>query len=287
MSEQIDSAIRWGTEKIESCSECARLDAELLMAHCLNKPRSFLYSWPEHSLSDSCWQHFQVLVHKRIEPTPVAYLLGTREFYALEYTASPAALIPRPETELLIELALQHIPTNKAIRVLDLGTGTGNIAITLKKHRPRANLYATDIDSACLALARENATRHQIEIEFTESNWYQNLEAVGVFDLIVSNPPYIAAGHPFLSRGDLPAEPILALSPGASGLEALQQIIGQAQAHLVEGGYLVVEHGYDQQAEVANLFASHGFDSIYCALDFNELPRVSMAKLIENQGSRG
>lgn len=279
MSEQIDTAIRWATQRIDACSESARLDAELLLAHCLDKPRSYLYSWPEQSLSDSCWRHFQDLVQQRLQPTPIAYLLGTREFFSMEYVASPAALVPRPETELLVELALARIPLDAALRICDLGTGTGVIAITLKKQRPRTQVCATDVDPDCLALASENALRHQVEIDFIESDWYQNLPGGADFDLIVSNPPYVAADHPFLAQGDLPAEPMIALSPGQSGLEALEVIIGNAGNYLKAGGILILEHGYDQQAPVARLLQENGFGEIHCESDHNDLPRTTVARL--------
>lgn len=282
MSEQIDTAIRWGKEQISVCSESARLDAELLLAHCLNKPRSYLYSWPELQLSEPCWHLFRQLVKMRIRPTPIAYLLGTREFYSMEFIVSDAALVPRPETELLVELALELIPSTEPVRVCDLGTGSGIIAITLKKQRPLASVYATDIDPACLQLAAENAGRHCAVVEFIESDWYRQLPGDQKFDLIVSNPPYIARDHPFLQQGDLPAEPQIALTPGESGLEAIQLIIGQARDYLAVGGHMILEHGYDQQAMVAQLFASQGFEEIHCATDYNDLPRTSIAKLVDN-----
>jgi len=282
MSERIDEALRWGRERISTCSETARLDAELLLAYCLDKPRSYLYGRPEQELSQSCWQKYQQLVQKRLEPTPIAYLLGSREFYSMDFAATPAALVPRSETELLVELALEQIPIDATYRVCDLGTGSGNVAITLKKQRPLASVYATDVDPDCLALARENADRHGVEIEFIESDWYRQLPRGMVFDLIVSNPPYIAANHPFLTQGDLPAEPELALTPGTTGLEALEQVVSQARDYLVSGGYLVVEHGYDQQARVAELLTAHGFDEIRCFTDYNDLPRTSVAKQVEN-----
>jgi len=226
MSEQINNAIRWASERIAACSESARLDAELLLAHCLDKPRSFLYSWPEQQLSEPCWHRYRQLVEMRLQPTPIAYLLGTREFYSMEFIATDAALVPRPETELLVELALILIPPAKPIRVCDLGTGTGIIAIALKKQRPSACVYATDLDPDCLALARENAVRHDATIEFIESDWYRQIPAHLNFDLIVSNPPYIAADHPFLKQGDLPAEPQIALTPGVTGREGYLRFSG-------------------------------------------------------------
>jgi len=285
MSNSINGAIRWASGEFLSCCDSARLDAELLLAHCLDKPRSYLYSWPEEELSDSCWQSYQQLVQRRLEPTPIAYLLGRREFYSLEFATREQALVPRPETELLVDQALLLIPSQQALRVCDLGTGSGIIGITLKKHRPLAQVYATDIDPACLELARENARRHAVDIEFIESDWYRGLPAALIFDLIVANPPYIAADHPFLKQGDLPAEPSLALTPGVSGLEALRQIIMQAPRHLAVGGYLMLEHGYDQQSAVADLLAENGFAEIRCEYDDNDLPRTSIAKLVENPDS--
>jgi len=281
MSEHINSAIRWARHKIEACSDSARLDAELLLAHCLDKPRSYLYSHPEEPLTQICWQQYQQLVERRLEPTPIAYLLGTREFYSLEFATREQVLVPRPETELLVDLALQRLPPEQSMRVCDLGTGTGIIAITLKSERPMAQVYATDVDPACLALAQENAVRHAADVEWIESDWYRELPRALHFDLIVSNPPYIAADHPFLDQGDLPAEPRLALTPGNTGLEALRQIIEGAQQHLVSGGYLILEHGYDQQTPVADMLATNGFTEIHCEYDLNDLPRTSIAKRVD------
>jgi release factor glutamine methyltransferase len=285
MNERIDSAIRWARSRIEACSDSARLDAELLLAHCLDKPRSYLYSHPEGQLNAACWQLYQELVERRIEPTPIAYLLGTREFYSLQFNTRSQALVPRPETELLVEQALLLISPHQTMQVCDLGTGSGIIAITLKTQRPLAQVYATDVDPACLELARENALQHRVDIEWIESDWYRKLPEALRFDLIVSNPPYIAADHPFLGQGDLPAEPQLALTPGSTGLEALQIIITDAHLHLVDGGYLVLEHGYDQQAAVAELLTANGFAEIRCEYDLNDLPRTSIAKRVENPDS--
>lgn len=285
MNTRLDHALRWASGEIEACSDSARLDAEILLAHCLDKPRSYLYSHPEAVLDEAGWLQFQQLVARRLEPTPIAYLLGSREFYSLDFKTRAQALVPRPETELLVELALQQLPSQSPLRVCDLGTGSGIIAITLKKHRPMAQVYATDVDPACLDLARENAEQHAVDIEWVEADWYRGLPAAMMFDLIVSNPPYIAADHPFLARGDLPAEPSLALTPGITGLEALRQIIAGAHQHLVNGGCLLLEHGYDQQAAVAELLAANAFTDIRCECDLNDLPRVSFAKRVEKPAS--
>lgn len=279
MSEKIDTALRWAVGEIRACSESARLDAELLLSHCLGKPRSYLYSWPESTLSDSCWQCFRELVGRRMQPTPVAYLLGRREFYSLDYATTPAVLVPRPETELLVEMALARIPQDSSWTICDLGTGSGIIAVTIAARRPGCRVFASDLDPECLELAGENARRHAVEVEFFEADWYRGLPGESRFDLILSNPPYIAAGHPFLTQGDLPAEPPLALTPGPTGLEALETIIAGAPEFLRPGGILMVEHGYDQQAAVEELLAAAGFGDIGCELDFNDLPRVSSGKL--------
>jgi len=279
MSEKIEAALRWAAGQIADCSESARLDAELLLAHCLDKPRSYLYSWPEETLDEACWQRFQQLVDERLRPTPVAYLLGRREFFSLDYAINPAALVPRPETELLVELALERIPEGAAWRVLDLGTGSGIIAVTVASRRPDCRVSACDLDSRCVALARENALRHGAEIEVFESDWYRGFACGTRFDLILSNPPYIAAGHPFLAAGDLPAEPELALTPGPTGLEALRAIIAGAPEYLEPGGWLMVEHGYDQQAAVGELMSAAGFIEVRCEYDFNDLPRASVGRL--------
>ena len=262
------------------CSETPRLDAELLLAHCLGKPRSYLYSWPERLLAPEIRTQFQQLINRRMKPTPIAYLLGQREFFSLDFKTTPAALIPRSETELLVETVLDLYPANAAIRVLELGTGTGAISVALKKNRPGLDLLATDLSPDCLALARENAERHAVSIDWLLSDWYSNINPARIFDVIVSNPPYIAADSCFLLQGDLPAEPRTALSPGDSGLEALQQIIAGASTYLKPSGYLLLEHGFDQSVQVDKLMKTHGFTEIECKIDLNDLPRMSLGKLI-------
>ena len=282
MCEQIDKSIHWGTEQLAETSSTARLDAEVLLAHCLQKPRSYLYTWPQKKLSEACSAQFATLIELRKKPTPVAYLLGSREFYSLEFTSTADALVPRPETELLVDLVLAEIQPADQFRVADLGTGTGIIAITLKHHRPELDIWATDIDPACIELAKHNATQHQVDIHFVCSDWYQGLSGKQ-FDWILSNPPYIAADHPFLQQGDLPAEPSIALTPGQRGTESLQIIIESAPDFLAANGRILLEHGYDQQAVVAQLLKENGFSEIRCHNDLNQLPRVSSAKLIENR----
>jgi len=279
MSEIIDSAIEWAKVCCAGVSDTPKLDAEILLAYCLGKPRSYLYSWPEQQLDPEEWHHFQALVDKRLLPTPVAYLLGEREFYSLTLKTSPATLIPRPETELLVETAIDLCPGDFATNLLELGTGTGAIAIALKVHLPKMNIVATDISADCLDLARQNAIDHSVTIDWIQSDWFAQIETGRKFDMIVSNPPYIPALHPCLEKGDLPAEPPDALSPGETGLEALQRIIENAPTYLKPGGYLLLEHGFDQQDAVAGLMRTQNFFDISCKLDLNRLPRVSLAHI--------
>ncbi|MFT5657415.1 MAG: release factor glutamine methyltransferase [Gammaproteobacteria bacterium] len=279
MSEKINTALEWGQSQFSHISDSPKLDAELLLAFCCDKPRSFLYTWPEQELSVETWHCFQALVSKRLAPTPVAYLLGEREFFSLSFKTTSSALVPRPETELLVETALDLCPPGSELRILELGTGTGAIPISLKTQRPDICMVATDISPACLDLAQQNAERHKVAIDWIESDWFSAIESAQTFDMIVSNPPYIAANNPYLTRGDLPAEPMLALSPGETGLESIAQIVASSPDYLKPGGYLLLEHGYDQQSEVARLMRIYGFVQINCKQDANHQPRVSMGQL--------
>lgn len=279
MCRQIGAVIRHAQTLFEAISDSARLDAELLLAKCLSKPRSYLYSWPDEQLSDSVWQAYEKLIEQRLKPTPVAYLLGEREFYSLNFHTTPAALIPRPETELLVDTALQLCEKIEHPRMLEMGTGTGAISITLLKQRTNIDLVTTDISADCLKLARENAELHHVRLKCIESDWYQNLKGKPAFDLIVSNPPYIAANDPYLAHGDLPAEPALALTPGQTGLEAIETIIRGAPDFLRSGGFLVFEHGHDQAPQIEGLLQQSGFEAIHNLTDYSALPRVSYATL--------
>jgi release factor glutamine methyltransferase len=279
MTEQIGVAIRNAAALFEQVSDSARLDAELLLAECLQKPRSYLYSWPEETLAETVWLRFRELIRQRMKPTPVAYLLGYREFYSLEFKTTAAALIPRPETELLVAKTLLLCEELEHTRILEMGTGSGAISVALLKQRSDINIITTDISIACLQLASENASLHGVKLHSVESNWYQNLVEGKVFDLIVSNPPYIAADDSYLMEGDLPAEPALALTPGQTGLEAIEQIIYGAAAYLKSKGYLVLEHGHDQADEVCSMLELAGFQKIQNERDFSGLPRLSYARL--------
>jgi release factor glutamine methyltransferase len=261
------------------------IDAQALLAHVLGKNRAWLAAHAEDALSREQAATFEALARRRRDGEPVAYLTGSREFWGLPLAVSPAVLIPRPETETLVEVALARLPEERDTRVLDLGTGSGAIALAIAHSRPRATVLATDASKEALAIARDNAARLCIaNVRFLQSDWYEGLPAPGddaaaaPFDLIASNPPYVVAGDPHLDAGDLRFEPAAALSPGGDGLDALRIIVGGACSRLVPGGTLVVEHGYDQSAAVVELFATAGFEDVVTARDLSGTPRVVVGR---------
>ncbi len=276
MTATISQQLAWATARLDAISDSARLDSEILLAHCLAQNRSYLLTWPERGLDAGQLDCFHALVQRRLEPQPVAYLVGTREFYSLQLETTPATLVPRPETELLVDKTLQLLESMRSASILELGTGTGAIALALKTHCPDCRLTATDIHADTLEVARRNAEQLHLQVEFIRSDWYQALGGDRRFDLIVSNPPYIAAADPYLAKGDLPAEPRHALCSGDSGLESLEEIIHGAVDHLQPGGWLVLEHGYDQQRQVQSMLSGQNFDQVETFKDFNDLPRVSI-----------
>ena len=234
-------------------------------------------TWPEKELEPDQLECFHELVRRRLQPQPIAYLTGSREFYSLELNTTADTLVPRPETEMLVDKVLELIGGVESPSILELGTGTGAIALALKKHAPSSNILATDVSLAALEVAKSNAQKHALNVTFMESDWYQSIPR-HAFDIVVSNPPYIAARDPYLSQGDLPAEPLMALSSGETGLEALTVIIQQAGPYLNDGGWLVLEHGYDQQQAVAGLLVDNGFEEVLTLTDFNDLARVSLGR---------
>jgi len=217
---------------------------------------------------------FVALAERRLRGEPMAYILGEREFYGLELQVTPAVLIPRPETELLVELALARMPEGAAVRVLDLGTGSGAIAIALAKARPQAQLTAMDVDYAALGVARENARRHKVRIRFFCGDWFGALQGES-FELIVSNPPYVAAGDPHLALGDVRFEPQRALLGGADGLDCIRAIVAKARPHLRPGAWLLMEHGYDQADACRALLQAQGYSEVQSWPDLAGIPRVS------------
>jgi release factor glutamine methyltransferase len=254
------------------------VDARVLLGHVLCKDRAWLAAHATETIPAAQADEFFALAKRRRDGEPVAYLTGTREFWGLPIAVSPVVLIPRPETETLVEMALAWFPADRETRVLDLGTGSGAIALAIAHERPRFLVLATDISEAALSVARDNARRLQIaNIEFARSDWFAALPSPFQdqrFDLIVCNPPYVEAGDAHLSTGDLQFEPAVALSPGDDGLLAIRRIVAGAPEHLVAGGALIVEHGYDQEDAVRALFAEAGFTDVTSARDLAGIPRV-------------
>jgi len=250
------------------------VDARALLSHVLARDRAWLIAHAGDALERAHADAFFALAKRRRDGEPVAYLVGHREFWGLRFEVTPAVLIPRPETEALVETALQRLPRDRSVRVLDLGTGSGAIAIAIATERPEAQVTATDISSEALEVARANASRLGVaNVEFVRADWYDGLSG-RCFDAIVSNPPYVASDDPHLGEGDLRFEPRLALAPRTSALSALAAIAAGARGHLVEHGTIVVEHGYDQADNVVDLLQRNGFVDVRSLRDLAGMRRV-------------
>jgi release factor glutamine methyltransferase len=256
-----------------------RNEARLLLAHVLHRDHWWLVAHDDYELTPDESGHINALAARRRAGEPVAYLLGEREFYGRVFRCTPAALIPRPETELLIDLALQRLPADFAGSILDVGTGTGCIAITLALERPQAQVTALDVSADALALARGNAeSLGASHVRFIESNWFSAVDGNDLFDLIVSNPPYIAPGDAHLSQGDLRFEPSVALVDAVDGLESYRRLASGARRHLPADGWLIVEHGFDQGGTVPAVFAENGFVDVQTVADLAGHPRITLAR---------
>lgn len=256
-----------------------RHEAELLLLHVLERERSWLFAHATDPVEPAHAAAFEALLAKRVAGAPVAYLLGRRGFWTLDLEVSPATLIPRPETELLVELALARLPEDAALRVADLGTGSGAIALALASERPQASVIATDLSEAALAVAARNAQRHALgNVSVRLGAWYAPL-AGERFDLIATNPPYIASDDPHLVQGDLRFEPATALASGLDGLDDIRLIIAGAAAHLLPGGWLLIEHGWDQGEAIRALLRDAGFQSVATERDLEQRDRVSLGCL--------
>lgn len=260
-------------------------EARLLLAHATGWPRATLIAHPERELPQAATRDFAAVAERRRAGEPVAYLLGEREFYGLALSVSPAVLIPRPETELLVDLALGRIAPGYEARVLDLGTGSGAVALAIKRERPQASVCAVEASATALDVAKSNAERHGLAIEFMHGRWFRPL-AARRFELIVANPPYVAQGDPHLAEGDLRFEPREALVSGPDGLEAIREIANASPAHLERGGWLLIEHGMGQDAALRALLAMAGLDNACSWPDLSGIPRVTSAQLTRAGGNR-
>lgn len=276
MNSTIRDAVRRAAERFGSLAHAnPQLDAEVLLCHVLHCDRSYLMTWPERTLDAQQSEKFARLVARRAVGEPVAHLTGVREFWSLALQVSRDTLIPRPETELLVEQALQHMPADTGGSVADLGTGSGAIALALASERPQWRVLASDRSAAALALARDNAAQLGMsQVRFALGDW---CEALGdeQFDLIVSNPPYVPTHDPHLQIGDVRFEPLGALVAGADGLDAIRNLARCARRHLRVDGWLLFEHGPEQGAACRGLLAELGYQDVVSYRDLGERERVS------------
>jgi len=263
------------SEQLAPISDSPRLDAEVLLCHVLQKNRSHLLAWPDKVVEKDQLTAFEKLLAKRIAGTPIAHLTGSREFWSLPLKVTADTLIPRPETELLVEQVLSTYPADTAISLLDLGTGTGAIALAIASERPNWRIIATDISSAALDVARENARQLGINnVEFRQGNWLDCVQDE-CFDIIVSNPPYIPREDKHLQQGDVRFEPLSALASGEDGLDDIRIIVRDSLDHLTPGGHLLIEHGYDQQQKMLEIFTFFGLQEIHQQQDMANNPRTT------------
>lgn len=253
-------------------------EARVLLRHALGREDAYLIARAQDALDAHARDKFERLAARRSAGEPIAYLTGEREFYSLAFKVTPAVLIPRPETELLVEAALKRVPVECGCRVLELATGSGCVAVAIALHRSRARVTATDALRDALAVARDNAARHRARVEFVESDWFAALGGRR-FDLIVANPPYVAERDPCLAQGDLRFEPRAALVAGSDGLACIRLIIAQARAHLEPGGRLLFEHGYDQAGRCRALLTQAGYRDVGSHRDLAGIERVSAGRV--------
>ncbi len=270
----VEALVRAGVRLLEGRSDSPRLDTEVLLAHALGWSRAALYARRGDALPAEASARCLALIHARQSGRPVAQIVGEREFWSLPLLVTADVLTPRPETELLVERALSRIPVSAGVRVLDLGTGSGAIAIALATERPAATVQATDRSEAALVIARRNAERHVLtRVGFSCGDWFAATS--GRFDVIVSNPPYIGETEWPTLGPELSFEPRTALTAGPEGLDALRQIVAGAPDFLVPGGWLLLEHGAGQARAVQSLLQAHGFTQVTTAVDLAGHPRVT------------
>lgn len=272
----IQNCLTRAADCLTSVSDSPHLDSEVLLAFVLEKNRSYLRGWNDKKLNESMVIYFESLLSQRLDGVPIAYLIGTREFWSRNFIVSPDVLIPRPDTELLIELCLAQIPVNQALNILDLGTGSGAIAVTLAAERPTAKIIAVDLSTSALAIAQQNAHQHHCKnIEFILSNWFSAVPKIK-FDLIISNPPYISADDEHLTQGDVRFEPKSALIAAENGLSDIRIIATASKRYLKPFGQVLFEHGYNQAEDVQIILQSLNYKNVQTYLDLSGMERVTM-----------
>lgn len=278
---RLDRALRAAAARLAGPD--ARHEAEHLLLHVLGRDRAWLFAHGDAPLAPAEAMAFEGLLLRRLAGEPVAYLTGRRGFWTLDLQVSSATLIPRPETERLVELALARLPDDTSLRIADLGTGTGAIALALASERPQARVIATDLSDDALTIARANGSANDLKnVEFRAGSWWTPV-AGERFHLIASNPPYIAEGDAHLAQGDLRFEPPAALSSGADGLDAIRVLVAGAPAHLLPGGWLLLEHGWDQGAAIRALMTVAGFVDVATETDLEQRDRVTLGRVTEGQ----
>jgi release factor glutamine methyltransferase len=275
----IQQALQQASRRLSETSPSAMLDAQVLLTHVLSCNTAHLAAWPEKELNEEQQASYLHLLEQRQQGIPVAHLTGSREFWSLIFSVDNSTLIPRPETETLIEFILDRFSDIGKLKLLDMGTGTGAIAISIAKEKPGWEIVASDISEQALVLAAKNSNQHQTKnVTFIHSDWFNDIEQGG-FDIIVSNPPYIASDDPHLSQGDVRFEPESALSSGNSGMDDIEHICVKAKEYLSDNGWLIVEHGYDQAKLVADCFANNGYSEITQRQDLSGHYRMTAGKI--------
>jgi len=270
------ATLKTATHSLQACSDTPRLDAELLICHVLGIPKTYFFTHPEQEVTDQQYAKLDTLLQQRMAGQPIAYIIGYRYFWDLKLKVTPDTLIPRPETEFLVETALELGEEAKGIDVIDLGTGSGAIALSLAKARPNWHITATDQSSSALEVAVENADANGVNrITFVESHWFDRLDEHNQYDLIVSNPPYVPEQAPHLQERGVRYEPRQALVSGADGLDAIRILIPESKKHLKQNGWLLLEHGFDQGEEVKTLFEAQGYKNVQQKQDLGGHTRIT------------